>query len=76
MDVMREKIIESIKRMKGDNFDYTENLVTDGLISSFDLISIVNDLEEKFKIKIPLEKITPEDFDSIAAIENLMKQMG
>lgn len=73
---MREKIIESIKNVKGDSFDYTENLVTGGLISSFDLLYLISELEQKFEMKIPLEIITPEDFDSLAAIENLMKQLG
>ncbi len=75
VNVMREKIIESIKNVKGNNFGYTENLVTDGWLSSFDLLFIIHELEEEFKISIPPEKITPEDFDSLAHIENLVKEL-
>ncbi len=72
---MREKIIEALKSVKGDQFDDTEHLVTGGWISSFDLLYLVRALEQKLEIKIPLEAITPEEFDSLTAIENFIKRL-
>jgi acyl carrier protein len=42
------------------------------MLDSFDIISIVSDIEESFDIAIDGAKILPENFDSIEAILNLI----
>ena len=43
---------------------------------SFDIITLVTDLEENFDIRIDGSDILPENFCSIKAIENLIEKSG
>ncbi len=74
MQKARDIVKQVLKELKGDCFDYEENLITDGLISSFDLLFMVQKLETYLVIHIPLEKIEPEQFNSIDDILDLIKQ--
>ena len=42
------------------------------MLDSFDVLTLVTDLEEKFGVKIDGGDILPENFGSIEAIENLI----
>lgn len=69
---MREKIKDCIKAVKGDYFIYEDNLISDGLLSSFDVLDLINRLEECFEVEFPRTIIMPENFDSIDMIEKLL----
>lgn len=59
-------------------FDFTqsEDFVEDGFLDSFDIISLVSALEEKYHIKIDGMDIVPEHFCSADAIAELIKKGG
>jgi acyl carrier protein len=71
---MKEKIIEILTELRPE-FDFkTENthFITKGMLDSFDIISLVSDIEENFDVAIDGAQILPENFDSIQAIINLI----
>ncbi|WP_322174220.1 acyl carrier protein [Acutalibacter caecimuris] len=47
-------------------------LVTDGYIDSFDIVTIIDRLEEEFEISIPVESMVPENFESVDAMYALV----
>jgi acyl carrier protein len=47
-------------------------LITGGLVDSFSMITLLVYLEKKFNIKIPAYKATPEAFNSVNRITNLV----
>ena len=47
-----------------------DSLTETGVIDSIILIQLVDFLENKYKIEIPLEMLTPENFDSLDGINN------
>ena len=49
-------------------------LISSGIVDSFSMVSLKMFLEKKFQIKIPDEKATPEAFDSVENIMNLLRQ--
>jgi acyl carrier protein/D-alanine--poly(phosphoribitol) ligase subunit 2 len=49
-------------------------LISSGYVDSFSMVSLLVFLENKFKIKIPADKATPEAFDSVNSIVALVKQ--
>ena len=53
--------------------DATVNFMEAGYLDSFDIISIVVDLETEFNVKISGALIVPENFKSIDAISNLIQ---
>lgn len=46
----------------------TDSLTETGVIDSIILIQLVDFLENKYQIQIPLEMLTPENFDSLDGI--------
>lgn len=70
---MREKIIVILASIRPE-FDFTasQNFIEDGLLDSFDMISLVCGLDEEFKISINGEDITQENFLNLSAVEALV----
>lgn len=57
-------------------FDFTDSddFIVDGLLDSFDVISLTSMIEEKFDIKIDGLDIVPENFSSVDSIKSLIKR--
>jgi acyl carrier protein len=53
---------------------YDTPLISGGFVDSFSMVSLLVFLENRFKIKIPSNKATPEAFDSVNNIVALVKQ--
>ncbi len=49
-------------------------LISSGIVDSFSMVSLKTFLEKKFNIKIPDDKATPETFDTVTNILNLLKE--
>jgi acyl carrier protein len=49
-------------------------LISSGIVDSFSMVSLKMFLEKKFRVKIPDDKATPEAFDSVNNIINLLKE--
>ena len=58
------------------DFENETELITSKVIDSVDLVAIVSDLEDEFGITISMEELTPENFDSIAAIWNMIQRLN
>ena len=74
---MSEQILEMLAELRPE-FDFTESedFVMDGLLDSFDIISLSTMLEEKYGITIDGLDIVPENFSSVDAIIALVKKSG
>lgn len=70
---MKEKIREILVDIRPEyDFAGDENFIESGMLDSFDVLTLVTGLEEKFGVKIDGGDILPENFGSIEAIENLI----
>ena len=54
------------------DFDAQKRLIDDGLLDSFDIISIVGEVNSAFAIEINVEDLLPENFNSIEAMYELI----
>jgi len=54
------------------NFDTP--LISGGIVDSFSMVSLKRFLENKYKIRIPDDKATPEAFDSVNRITALVEE--
>lgn len=72
-----QEIYTILKNLRPE-FDFTESkdFVEDGFLDSFDIISLVSALEEKYQIKINGLDVTPEHFCSAEAIVGLIRKSG
>jgi acyl carrier protein len=75
INIMKEKIIKILEdtRPEFDFHDESVNFMEAGYLDSFDIISLVVDLETNFDVKISGALIVPENFISIDAIANLIQ---
>jgi len=74
---MKEQIIAILSELRPE-FDFTKstNFIDDGMLDSFDVVTLVTTLDEKFGISISGTDILPENFESIEKIEALLKKNG
>ena len=71
-----EKIREILEEIRPDiDLDSDAKLVTDGVLDSVDIISLVAELSDEFDIKIKPAHLIPENFDSLDAIWNLVQEL-
>lgn len=71
-----EEIIEILKQFRPDiDFENQKNLIGDGLLDSLDIVSIVSEFDSEFDIEIPVEEITPENFNSVQAMNGLIERL-
>lgn len=57
------------------DFTSSEELVDDGILDSLTVTGIIGALSLEFGIMIPYEEITPENFNSVAAIAKLVESL-
>lgn len=76
-DITREAVIDLLSDIK-DNVDFetADNLIDDGLLDSFSILSIVEGVDDEFDIFIPAKDITPANFNSADKIFALLSRLA
>ena len=72
-DVILDYVIEEYAE-EDDDVTYDTPLISGGLVDSFSMVSLKRFLEVRYKISIPDEDATPEAFDSVNKIADLVKR--
>lgn len=75
---MKEQIIKILTELRPE-FDFNQegvNFIEEGMLDSFDMVNLVNDLDSTFGISIDGVDILPENFGTVDAIEQLLKKNG
>ena len=71
-----DKIIEILSSIKsGVDFANEEEIVTGGILDSIDITEFITALEEEFDIEIGMEYMENENFDSVAAIYEMVEEL-
>ena len=71
-----EKILEILKSIRSDvDFESEKHLIDDGILDSFDVVSVVGELCDEFDITITAEDLEPENFNSVEAIHALVERL-
>ena len=72
---MQQQIIEILKEIRPEfEFEGVENFFDEGMLDSFDLMTLVATLDERFAIKIDGTDILPENFANVDAIVALVER--
>ena len=75
MDELKETILKYVIEEYADEDDkitFDTPLISSGLVDSFSMVSLKRFLEVKYKISIPDEDASPEAFDSVSKIAELV----
>ena len=71
-----EKIIEILESIRADiDFTKEDKLIDDGILDSFDIVSIVGELSDAYDITITVDDMEPENFNSASAILALVERL-
>ena len=72
---MRKQIIEILSEIcPGVDFETETALIDDGLIDSLDIVAVVTELMEAFDVELGVDDLTPENFNSVEAIEDIIER--
>ena len=64
-----EQVLDILRGLRPDvDFDRETALIDDGILSSFDITSLVNELMEEFGVVLNMADLEPENFNSTQAI--------
>ncbi len=78
---VREVVLEYVKEEYVEDEDEAEDLtadtplITGGIVDSFSMVSLKVFLEKKYQIQIPDADATPEAFDTVNKIIELVKRI-
>ena len=74
---MNERVVEILKEIRPEfEFAGVENFFDEGMLDSFDLMTLVSTLQEEYQVKIAGEEILPENFANVDAIVALLIKSG
>jgi len=73
-DIVLEYVKEEYLEDEDEEITYETPLISGGIVDSFSMVSLKRFLENKYSISIPDDKATPEAFDSVNKIVDLVKE--
>lgn len=72
-----EELMEILQELRPDvDFENEKELVTGGILDSFDIISLVSTLNDEFDITIRPASLVPENFNSAEAMMELIEKLA
>lgn len=71
---MKERILFALKKVNEDaDFGNSADFIEDGLLDSFEMVGLVEELEDEFSIEIKGSDIVPENFINLDTIMKLVQ---
>lgn len=71
-----EKLLELLKGVRPDvDFENETALIDDGVLDSFDVVSIISEIDDVFGVQIRINELDPDNFNSAEAIWNLIQKL-
>ncbi len=71
-----DKLLELLKNIRPDvDFENETELIDEGILDSFDVVSIISEIDDAFGVQIRINELEPENFNSAEAIWNLIEKL-
>ena len=68
-----EQLMAILSDIRPDvDFENETALIDDGILDSFDVVSIISEMDDKFGVQIRISELDPENFNSAEAIWKLV----
>lgn len=72
-----DELLAILKKLHADvDFENRADLIDAGVLDSFDIISLVAEIDHVFDVRIPAEEIVPENFNSAAALHAMILRLA
>ena len=71
-----EQLLSILNDIRPDvDFINEKKLIDDGILDSFDIISIVGELNDTYGIEIDVEDLEPDNFNTVEAMLELIEKL-
>ena len=71
-----DEVIQILEEIQPDpDYETCDSLIDDGILDSFEILSIVSELEDEFDIRITPAEIIPKNFNSAAALYEMVQRL-
>ncbi len=71
-----EDLLEILRDLHPEvDFETCDTLIDDKILDSFDIVSIIAEINDCFDVTITAEKITPQNFNSAEALYALIQEL-
>ena len=71
-----ERLYEILEDIQPDiDFETTENLIDNHILSSLSILSLIAELEDEYDVTIPAVEIVPANFNSAKAMWALIQRL-
>jgi acyl carrier protein len=71
-----EELMRLLSELRSDvNFAEEDHLFTNRVLDSFDIVTLIGELNASFNIAISVEDLVPENFDSVEAMWKLITRL-
>lgn len=71
-----EQLMEILKELRPDvDFGAEKALIDDAILDSFDIVSLIGELNDAFGVEIEFEDMEPENFNSAEDIYKLVQRL-
>lgn len=72
-----DKLIHILTELNPDiDFETEDALIDGGILDSFDIVTLVAEIDDVFGVQIPAEELTPENFNSAKALYVLVQRLA
>jgi acyl carrier protein len=72
---MKTKVLNILSEIRSEfDFSTSSNFIEDGMLDSFDIVTLVTMLDEEFKISIEGTQVIPDNFISVESICSLLSK--
>ena len=73
---MKEKLLEILNDLRPDvGFEKETKLIDDGILDSFDIVSLVSELNSEFDVEINVMDLEPVNFNTVQAMMELLEKL-
>lgn len=71
-----DELIKILSEIRPDvDFENETALIDDGLLDSFDVVSIISEIDDVFDVQIRIAELDPDNFNSAESIWNLIQKL-
>lgn len=71
-----DKLLDILREIRPDvDFENEEALIDDGVLDSFDVVSIISEIDDRFGVQIRITELDPENFNSVQSIWELIESL-
>ena len=71
-----EELLAILQELHPDvDFETCDTLIDDKILDSFDIVTLVAEIDDEFDVAIPAGALIPENFNSAAAIYALVERL-